>query len=209
MGNVYFSKWQMRRIVAEPEGVFMNRQLQNIIEDDYFRKYGKRKLSFIEKMKKSPQMKYLICFRKANYYLTHQKRIRSMLYKIALKKMTNKTHIQILPNTNIGKGLYIGHIGRIIINSDTVIGNNINLATGITIGQTNRGSKKGCPVIGNEVWIGTNAVIVGNITIGDDVLIAPNAYVNFDVPSHSIVMGNPAIIISKDKATQYYVENLV
>ena len=42
------------------------------------------------------------------------------------------------------------------------------------------------------MWIGTNAVIVGGIEIGDDVLIAPGAFVNVDVPSGSTVIGNPA-----------------
>ena len=61
----------------------------------------------------------------------------------------------------------------------------------MVIGQTNRGKNKGVPTIGNEVWIGINAAIVGGITIGDDVLIAPNSFVNVDVPSHSVVFGNP------------------
>ena len=47
------------------------------------------------------------------------------------------------------------------------------------------------PTIGNEVWIGVNATIVGKVTIGDDVLIAPNAFVNCDIPSHCVVFGNP------------------
>lgn len=41
------------------------------------------------------------------------------------------------------------------------------------------------------------------ISIGNDVLIAPNAYVNSDVSSHSIVIGNPGVIIHKDHATRY------
>lgn len=40
----------------------------------------------------------------------------------------------------------------------------------------------------NEGWIDINAPIVGNITIGDDVLIAPNSYVNHDASSHSIFL---------------------
>ena len=57
--------------------------------------------------------------------------------------------------------------------------------------------------------IGTNAVIVWNIKIGDDVLIAPNAYVNMDIPDHSVVVGNPAIIHSKENATEGYVNRTV
>ena len=60
-----------------------------------------------------------------------------------------------------------------------------------------------------ENIIGANAVIVGNITIGSDVLIAPPAYVNFDVPDHSIVIGNPARIIHRENATEDYVCNRV
>ncbi|GBF22957.1 serine O-acetyltransferase [Candidatus Gastranaerophilus sp. (ex Termes propinquus)] len=103
----------------------------------------------------------------------------------------------------------MSHRGAVIINPKTVIGDNINIATGVTIGQTNRGEKQGCPVIGNRVWIGTNAVIVGKITIGDDVLIAPNSYVNVDIPSHSVVVGNPAKIMPRENATEGYINNIV
>ena len=97
----------------------------------------------------------------------------------------------------------------IAINPKAKLGKNINIAQGVTIGQENRGKREGVPTIGNEVWIGTNAVIVGNITIGDDVLIAPLSFVNFDVPSHSIVIGNPAKIIHRDNATEGYINNKV
>ena len=59
------------------------------------------------------------------------------------------------------------------------------------------------------MWIGANAIVVGRIQIGSDVLIAPGAYVNFDVPSHSIVLGNPAIFVAKENATEKYIKNTV
>lgn len=46
---------------------------------------------------------------------------------------------------------------------------------------------------------------MGKVKIGNDVLIAPGAYVNFDVPDHSIVIGNPGKIISKQNATEGYI----
>ena len=64
-------------------------------------------------------------------------------------------------------------------------------------------------MIGNEVWIGTNAVVVGKIRIGNNVLIAPNAFVNIDVPDNSIVIGNPAIIKYCKSATEEYICNKV
>lgn len=36
--------------------------------------------------------------------------------------------------------------------------------------------------------------------IGNNVLIAPNAFVNFDVPDNSIVIGNPGKIIKRDSS---------
>jgi serine O-acetyltransferase len=113
------------------------------------------------------------------------------------------------PDIHIGAGLYIGHPYGITINPGTVIGSNVNIHKGITIGQENRGKRKGTPVIGNNVWIGVNATIVGNIHIGDDVLIAPNSYVNFDVPDHSIVVGNPAMLTHRENATEGYINNRV
>lgn len=54
------------------------------------------------------------------------------------------------------------------------------------------------------MWIGANAVVVGRVQIGSDVLIAPGVYVNFDVPSHSIVLGTLAKIIAKENVTKKY-----
>ena len=103
----------------------------------------------------------------------------------------------------------MGHAYNITINPHAVIGSNCNIHKGVVIGQTNRGIKKGVPTIGNCVWIGINAAIVGGIKIGDDVLIAPNSFVNIDVPSHSVVFGNPCIIKHSDNATEGYINNKI
>ena len=128
---------------------------------------------------------------------------------LRLMRLSYRTHIQIPARTSIGEGLYIGHLGRVIIHPDAKLGKNINISTGVTIGMENRGKRKGAPEIADNCWIGTNAVIVGNIKIGSDVLIAPLTYVNFDVPDHSIVVGNPGKIIPKDNATESYICNCI
>lgn len=104
-----------------------------------------------------------------------------------------------------GNGLYLGQTYNITINPDVVIGEWCNLHKGVAIGQQNRGRLKGSPTIGYRSWIGENATVVGNVTIGDDVLIAPGAFVSFDVPSHRVVIGNPAQIHHKKKATEGYI----
>ena len=45
-----------------------------------------------------------------------------------------------------------------------------------------------------------NSTIVGNVKIGNNVLIAPGAFVNFDVPDNSIVIGNPGKIIEREES---------
>lgn len=173
---------------------------------DLFRYYGNEKISIKEKIFMLPEIKYLYFFRKVK---EAKNPIMKTYYKIRLRIKSNQTQIQIPWGTKIGKGFYIGHFGRIIINEAVIIGNNVNIATGVTIGQESRGKRKGTPTIGNEVWIGTNAVVVGNIKIGNNVLIAPLSYVNFDVPDNSIVIGNPAKIIEKINATQEYIVNVI
>ena len=48
----------------------------------------------------------------------------------------------------------------------------------------------------------------GGVTVGEDVLIAPNTYVNCDIPSHSVVFGNPCIIKHRDNATEGYINRV-
>ena len=47
------------------------------------------------------------------------------------------------------------------------------------------------------------------VNIGDDVMIAPNSFVNIDIPSHSVVFGSPCIIKHRNWATEGYVNNIV
>lgn len=175
-------------------------------EYDLYRCYGRKSETVKEKFLRGPQLKYIIQLRKTQ---NCNSRWLFKINKWKLSRLSRKSLIQIPPEVSIGRGFYIGHFGQIVINPGVVIGSNCNIMTGVTIGQENRGYRKGVPTIGSRVWIGTNAVIVGKIIIGDDVLIAPNAYVNFDVPSHSIVIGNPAKIVPTADAVQGYINNCV
>lgn len=129
--------------------------------------------------------------------------------KMMLSVFRNIYGLEINYTTKIGKGFYIGHPYNITINPNSIIGDNCNIHKGVVIGQENRGKRKGAPIIGNCVWIGINSAIVGKITIGDNVLIAPCTYVNCDVPNNSIVFGNPCIIKHNEKATDSYINNKV
>ena len=175
--------------------------MKEIIKKDLYRYYGGKE-PLAKRIFRKPEIKFIIALRRAHNSKNPMRHLR-LLY------LSHKTGIQIPAKTEIGEGFYIGHFGRVIISPEAVIGRNVNIATGVTVGRENRGKREGAPHIGDNVWIGTNAVIVGNVRIGSDVLIAPLSFVNFDVPDHSIVIGNPAKIISRENAVDGYIENRV
>lgn len=180
--------------------------MNGVFKSDLYRYYGKAGEPLYKRLFRSPEIKYISLMRKAQCCKFAPLKL---LFTLRLKRLSFKTHIQIPARTQIGEGFYIGHSGRVIINPDAKLGKNINISTGVTIGAENRGKRLGAPVFDGNCWIGTNAVIVGNVHIGKDVLIAPLSYVNFDVPDHSIVIGNPAKIISRENAVDGYIQNLV
>lgn len=180
--------------------------MENFFKYDLYRYYGSAGESIKNRILRPPYIDYLYFYRKVN---SSSFGLLRFYYRLRLYRIALKTHIYMSWRVKVGKGFYIGHLGEVIINSSVIIGKNVNVTTGVTIGQENRGKRKGTPIIGDNVWIGTNAVIVGKIKIGSDVLIAPLTYINFDVPDHSIVIGNPARIIHKENATVGYINNTV
>lgn len=188
----------------------LDKQLKDIIDSDLHR-YGyssEGQMGFMTK-RECYGYRYSKVLRKCKWYREHDKKILFLFERVKLRMLSEKLGFQITYSTQIGRGLYLGHMGSIVVNWKAVLGDNVNLAQGVTIGQANGGSKDGVPHIGNNVWIGANATVVGGITIGDDVMIAPNTFVNFDVPAHSLVIMEKAKTITRTNATEHYVENRV
>ncbi len=148
------------------------------------------------------QIRYLWYYRKAQ---TTCGSIWGRWYMQRLIKFSEKTGIMLYENMNIPKGLIIGHPGPVIINGNATFDGNLFLTHGVTIGRDIRGKRAGAPHFGKNVCIRCNSTVVGGVNIGDDVLIAPNTFVNFDVPSHSIVIGNPATIHPRENATEGHI----
>jgi serine O-acetyltransferase len=93
--------------------------------------------------------------------------------------------------------LTIWHWGPIIINPLVRIGDNCTLYPGVLIGHKYEGAL--APQIGNNVFIGSGAKIIGAITIGSNVTIAPNTVVTKDIPDNCTVGGIPAKIIKRNE----------
>lgn len=139
------------------------------------------------------------------YWLRKGQKSNNVFIRYILKKYSKKYGLEISTDAVIGKGLYLGHPYNITVAGGVILGDNVNLHKGCTIGRENRGARQGVPKIGSSVAIGINAVVIGNISVGNDVMIAPNSFVNFDVPDHSVVIGNPGVIHKKEKATEGYI----
>lgn len=181
--------------------------MPTLLQQDYYRKFGRYEKNLFWKGLFQPGLRFLYFFRNAQN--TSSKSPLGIFYRVMLKRYQVRYGFQISAKTSIGGGLYLGHWGTVVVNPKAVIGKNCNLAHGVTIGQTNRGEKAGVPVIGDDVWIGTNAVIVGGITIGNNVLIAPNSYVTENIPDNSIAVGNPVKVMQSETATEGYINNRV
>ncbi len=106
------------------------------------------------------------------------------------------TGIEIPFTAQIGRGLYIGHFGQIILSPMAVLGECCNISQGITIGQAGRGDQQFVPLIGDRVYIGPGAKLFGKLTIGNDVAIGANAVVTRDLPDNAVAVGIPAKVIN-------------
>jgi putative colanic acid biosynthesis acetyltransferase WcaB len=105
--------------------------------------------------------------------------------------------VELRYKTKIGAGLRLFHAQALVVHEGTIIGRNCILRQSTTIGsKTLRdGAESGCPVLGDGVDVGSNAVILGPIKIGDGALIGAGSVVVKDIPAKAVVAGNPARII--------------
>ena len=168
---------------------------------DFYRMTGEEKCSVLKRnvlCTLSPHIRYVKLYRK------YEKK-KCLLTKIRLHRLSKKYGLEISTRAEIDAGLYLGHPYNITVAGGVKIGKNANLHKGCTVGRENRGKRAGVPTLGDCVYVGINSTVVGNITVGDDVFIAPGAFVNFDVPSHSVVIGNPGVIHHKENATENYI----
>lgn len=139
----------------------------------------------------------------------------SVLYGSDLEGLNVINRGNLIHKTSLGRGTYTGHNVTI---KNSRIGRFCSLSWNISIGGKNHNYRAVTTfpeyhfnriaegksrvledefddtVIGNDVWIGSNAVILRGIEIGDGAVIGAGAIVTKDVPPYSIVIGNPARI---------------
>jgi serine O-acetyltransferase len=108
------------------------------------------------------------------------------------------TAIEIHPGAQIGRRVFIDHGFGVVMGETTIIGNDVTIYQGVTLGGTGKEHGKRHPTIGNGVVIGANAVVLGNILIGENARVGAGAVVTKGVPANATVVGNPAKMVMLD-----------
>lgn len=105
------------------------------------------------------------------------------------------TGIEIHPGATIGRRFFIDHGAGVVIGETANIGNDVLMYQGVVLGGTTLEKKKRHPTIGNNVVIGSAAILLGPINIGDKSRIGANSVVVGSVPPESVVVGVPGRIV--------------
>ena len=104
---------------------------------------------------------------------------------------------------------YINNYSRIFCRNRITIGENVVVASEVIIRDSDEHqiisaeadvqSPVSAPItIGDHVWIGTRAIILKGVSIGNNAIIAAGSVVTRDVPDHCLAAGVPAKIIKAD-----------
>ena len=134
---------------------------------------------------------YLKSLRKYEYYTNINSPLRHY-WRFLNRRLGLKYNLAI-PINVVGPGLYLPHIeGGVIVNCRS-IGSNCKINSGVVVGSKHDNTQ--IAVIGNNVELAVGCKIIGEVSIGNNVIVAPNAVVINDIPDNCIVGGVPAKII--------------
>ncbi len=106
------------------------------------------------------------------------------------------TGIEIHPGAKIGRRFFIDHGAGVVIGETAEIGDDVLLYQGVVLGGTTLEKKKRHPTLGNNVVMGTGAVALGAITIGNGAKIGSGSVVVKTVPPGATVVGIPGRVVT-------------
>ena len=121
--------------------------------------------------------------------------------RIIYECLSRRAQVQISPKMRIGYGFYIGHGICIVINYQTVIGNNVNISQFLNIGTNNETPA----IIGNNVWIGPHVSIVEDVRIVNNSSIGAGAVVTKNIPENATAVGVPAHVLNYNQPAKYII----
>jgi len=143
-----------------------------------------------------PGLHALWWHRVANFFYRHK-----CYFTARLISQVNRffTQIEIHPGATIGKRFFIDHGAGVVIGETSEIGDNVLMYQGVVLGGTTLYKKKRHPTIGNNVVIGSRAVILGAITVGEGARIGSGSVVIKSVPPGATVVGVPGRIVEENR----------
>jgi serine O-acetyltransferase len=97
----------------------------------------------------------------------------------------------------IGRRVIFGHQHGIVLSHYASVGDDCIIRQNVTVGAADDRRAGKAPRLGSRVEIGAGAVIVGDIEVGDDVMIGANAVVITNVPANSLAVGVPAKVLPR------------
>lgn len=109
------------------------------------------------------------------------------------------TGIEIHPAAKIGQRVFIDHGMGVVIGETTEIGNDVLLYQGVVLGGTSTAKEKRHPTIGDGVVIGSSALVIGNITLGNGSKVGAGSVVLEDVPNGATIVGVPGKIVHEKR----------
>ncbi|GAA2996262.1 hypothetical protein Sfulv_38970 [Streptomyces fulvorobeus] len=110
--------------------------------------------------------------------------------------------IEIHPGARLGRRVFIDHGAAVVIGETAEVGDDVTIFHQVTLGavgwwrddRRETGARRH-PVVGNRVVIGTSAIVLGPVTIGDDALVGAGSLVLTDVPPGARVMARAADVV--------------
>ncbi len=109
------------------------------------------------------------------------------------------TGVEIHPGARIGRRCFIDHGTGVVIGETVEIGDDCVMFHNVTLGGTGKHRGKRHPTVGNSVLLGTGAVLLGPIAVGDRAKIGAGSFIRMhDVPADCTAVGIPARIVRRD-----------
>ncbi|MBM3133372.1 MAG: serine O-acetyltransferase [Chloroflexi bacterium] len=136
-----------------------------------------------------PGLHALWAHRVAHFFWSHRLRLVGRLISHTTRFFTG---IEIHPGAEIGRRFFIDHGMAVVIGETTEIGDDCLLYQGVVLGGTTLEKKKRHPTLGNNVVVGSAAILLGPITLGDGSRVGANSVVVKSVPPGVTVVGVPA-----------------
>jgi len=115
--------------------------------------------------------------------------------------ITYPYRIKIGRRVTLNEGVVISGYGGLIIGNNVLVGHRVSILSSehdfssTKLDIRSQGLLSKATRIGDDVWIGSNAIILGGVTIGNGAIIAAGAVVTHDVGELNVVAGVPARVI--------------